>query len=103
MARVNYAQGVRKEIDDAIDYYEDARVGLGLEFLVEIEKAVEKLAMSPLRYRPVRSIFRRCLVNRFPYAIIFSHEIRTDHINIVAVMHMSRKPDYWLQRSKGGE
>lgn len=42
--------------------------------------------------------FRRCLLQKFPYAIIYS--IEPDHIHIIAVAHTKRKPGYWLIRHK---
>ncbi|HIP58812.1 MAG TPA: hypothetical protein EYH01_00115 [Campylobacterales bacterium] len=39
---------------------------------------------------------RRCLVNRFPFGLVY--RIEGDTIVIVAVMHLSRKPDYWYSR-----
>ena len=99
MVRINYARGVRKEVDDAIDFYDRSRKGLGFQFLTEVESAVESLAVQPLRYACVRGPFRRCLVNRFPYAVIFSYEQSADQIYILAVMHTSRKPDYWFPRA----
>ena len=39
---------------------------------------------------------RRCLLKRFPYAILYSQE--ADALFIYAVMHMHRDPDYWRHR-----
>jgi hypothetical protein len=33
---------------------------------------------------------------QFPYAIIYL--VKPDHVWIVAVMHMKRKPSYWRER-----
>jgi hypothetical protein len=39
---------------------------------------------------------RRCLVNRFPYGVLYS--IESTEIFILAVMHLRRDPDYWKKR-----
>jgi hypothetical protein len=44
----------------------------------------------------MRAPFRRCLVPKFPYSIIFS--IEPEFILVVAVAHAKRKPGYWHDR-----
>jgi len=39
---------------------------------------------------------RRCRVKRFPYAVIYF--VHDDVIYVLAVMHLSRHPDYWRER-----
>jgi threonine/homoserine efflux transporter RhtA len=39
---------------------------------------------------------RRCLVNRFPFGVLYSLE--TTGVFILAVMHNRRRPDYWKSR-----
>ena len=41
---------------------------------------------------------RRRLLSRFPFGIIYC--IEKDIIVVVAVMHLSRKPNYWIKRLK---
>jgi hypothetical protein len=45
----------------------------------------------------VRVIVRRRLCRRLPYALLYS--IREDHIRILAVMNLKRRPAYWIGRS----
>jgi plasmid stabilization system protein ParE len=39
---------------------------------------------------------RRCRTHRFPYGIIY--QAKRDEILIVAVAHLHREPDNWLER-----
>ena len=39
---------------------------------------------------------RRCLVNRFPYGVIYRHDGNT--ITVVAVPHLHQRPGYWKPR-----
>ena len=39
---------------------------------------------------------RRCLLHRFPYGVIY--RTRSESIQIVAVMHLHRKPNYRIER-----
>ncbi len=101
MANLIYDPTVLVEIREAAAYYESCRLDLGKAFLDAIEKDIQKLAANPLHYRKIGGSFRRCLVNRFPYGIIYC--IEGDSIYIAAVMHLKREPDYWKQRFQGDE
>ena len=39
---------------------------------------------------------RRCCVERFPFGIVFRE--KEEEIQIIAVVHFKRDPDYWKQR-----
>ena len=39
---------------------------------------------------------RRYVITRFPYGIVY--QIRANEILVVAVMHLKRQPDYWIDR-----
>ncbi len=81
--------------------YEDERAGLGGEFLAELDAAMESIAAHPLHHPRYEAIadehsFRRVVLKRFPYVVVFS--IVGDEILIVAVAHASRRPGYWQHR-----
>jgi toxin ParE1/3/4 len=39
---------------------------------------------------------RRCLVNRFPYGVLYS--VESDRVYVLALMHLHRRPGYWKDR-----
>jgi toxin ParE1/3/4 len=84
------------EFLEAVRYYEDCQHGLGRRFRLLVESAVQKIVESPFIYRMLKAPFRRYLLPRFPYSIIYS--IEPDHIHIIAVAHNKRKPKYWSHR-----
>ena len=90
----------QRELLEAIDYYNDAEPGLGLQFFAEIQSAIELVEVFPDLWMEVESGIRRCLVRRFPYAILYSRE--GDEIFIYAIMHTRRHPDYWKDRISHG-
>jgi toxin ParE1/3/4 len=86
------------EFDDAVDYYDRQRAGLGGEYRTEVEAAFARLRRSPTAYARYRGTeARKCLVNRFPYSIYFV-EFDT-FIWIAAVAHQKRRQGYWMNRS----
>lgn len=84
------------EMREAAGFYEDCQRGLGRSFLDAVEVALGEIEKQPLMWRKVKGRFRRYLVQRFPYGLIYA--VQEDVIYIAAVMHLRRKPDYWVGR-----
>jgi hypothetical protein len=84
------------ELFAAMAYYENEQKGLGDELYREIESTLRKIEESPMSWPYYMEPFRRCRTNRFPYKLIY--EMHEKGPFIVAVMHDSRDPGYWLDR-----
>jgi hypothetical protein len=85
------------ELDEAVQYYENCQTGLGLEFAGEIYAAIQRIIEYPDAWSVLSENSRRCLVNRFPYGVIF--QIKSNTLRIVAVANLHRKPGYWMNRT----
>jgi len=90
----------RPKLDDAFAWYEEQAVGLGYDFLNETDRTLRLIASFPHLHQLVNPKIRRCLLNRFPYAIYYG--LSDSRIVIIAVAHMRRQPDYWIDRTPGG-
>jgi len=84
------------ELSNAIDYYEESRQNLGLEFAQEAFAAIRRIIDFPEAWQSMTSDTRRHLTNRFPFGIIYM--IVEHEIVIIAVMHLNKAPDYWKKR-----
>ena len=84
------------ELNDAIGYYETEQVGLGAAFLTEIRRSTATIIEYPEASPIIRGTVRRCLCERFPYALLYEHHV--DEIRVLAVMHLKRRPSYWIGR-----
>ena len=84
------------ELLAAIDYYESLEAGLGEDFATEVFGSIGNILSYPAAWPILESEVHRCLVNRFPYGILYS--IEPDHIFILAVMNLHRHPDHWKSR-----
>lgn len=87
----------RGELDSAIAYYEDQKVGLGLDLLSEVEQALGKIQKNPkvgALYKTVS--LRRYILQRFPFLIFYTEF--EDFIWVVAIAHGKRRPGYWKRR-----
>jgi plasmid stabilization system protein ParE len=94
--KIAFLPAAQAELDDAFAWYEEQAVGLGYEFLDELDQSLRLIATFPRLQPLVGKKVRRCLVNRFPYGIFYG--IADSAIIVVAVGHLKRKPAYWSQR-----
>lgn len=84
------------EFDRGVEYYEQRQPGLGLEFAEEVYATISRIIQYPDAWSALSKNSRRCLINRFPYGIIY--QVKSQHLRIVAVAHLHRRPDYWRKR-----
>jgi plasmid stabilization system protein ParE len=85
-----------QEIDDAAEYYDNARPGYGLRFTDHLRRAFAQIADAPDRW-PIREFgFRKYTLQDFSHTIRYIE--RKDYIYVVAVPHGSQEPGYWKDR-----
>jgi toxin ParE1/3/4 len=84
------------ELRDAFAYYEAKLPGLGQQFLDEFSAAAKRIIENPKRFPRIERRATRAKTNRFPYGLVYW--IQADVITIAAVMHLSRRPGYWIKR-----
>ncbi len=84
------------EFNEAIEYYEGCELGLGYDFSIEVLDAIQNIVNYPTAWPIVEEDVRRCLVNRFPYGVVYICE--RGETFILAIMHLRRHPDYWKNR-----
>ena len=87
-----------QELVDAATYYEEQKLGLGLEYLQEAEHAVNFLIRYPKAGLVVRGSVRRLVLPKFPYSLLY-RVLASDQIRILAVAHHRRRPQYWVNRT----
>jgi plasmid stabilization system protein ParE len=72
------------------------KIRLGLQFVSAVETLLDRIRVNPLRFPPIEKTIRKGRLVRFPYGIIY--RIRPKDIQIIAVMHLKREPNYWRNR-----
>ena len=96
MKSVNIQPRAEAEADEAAAWYEAEQPGLGIEFLLELDAAIERAAETPLAYAPVFLEARRVLTRRFPFAVYFVHD--RDVVEVFAILHQQRASSLWQSR-----
>ena len=87
----------RHELLESVRYYESQQSGLGGRFLAAVANAIRQIQTHSSMYREVGDSWRQCRVARFPFGIIY--RVRNQRIEIIAVMHLHRRPGYWQDRT----
>lgn len=85
------------DINDAYQWYESQRKGLGESYLLCIEEALSRIIRTPLIYSIVYKDIRRVLIHRFPFGIFFIEGEK--NISVLAVLHARRNPETWKERT----
>jgi toxin ParE1/3/4 len=98
MGEITFHPEALAELRDAAGYYESCRTGLGSGFLSAFDDAIDGVCLNPQMGQTIQPPYRRWLVGRFPYGIIYRE--REDAIYILALMHLKRMPGYWILREE---
>lgn len=97
MTSVSYLAAAEEELNAAAAFYEAQASGLGLEFLDEVEAVEQRARANPALGAPYAAGTRRLLLNRFPFGFIY-RERSNNRLEVVALMHLRRHPEYWRHR-----
>jgi hypothetical protein len=84
------------ELAGSAAFYEHRREFLGEVFLDAVDETLAKIQNNSALGHPGKFGTRSWKTKRFPFRIVYLEQ--PYRIWIVAVAHLSRKPNYWLER-----
>jgi len=84
------------DLEEAFQWYEEQRSGLGREFLECVEQVFDRIREMPGAGSPVNGNARLTLVRRFPYVVCYL--VEEDTVHVAAVFHGHREPKTWQHR-----
>jgi len=94
--QIEFLKIAETELKDAVNYYNTKKNNLGFEFAKEVRLSLNNISNQPELYPKFSKNTRKYNLNRFPYGLIYT--LLERKIIIVAVMHLHRKPGYWIDR-----
>jgi hypothetical protein len=94
---VRYHAAAEDELLREVEFLEGRARGLGRRFFGEIQRAENRISEFPQSAEEVIPGIRKCLLRKFRYALIYA--VESDHILILSVAHLSRRPGYWRART----
>ena len=98
MIPVRFHAEARAEPLEAATYYDAQQKALGRRFTEAVREAVHRIQDWPRLYKVIERDIHRCRVPPFPYGLIY--RLREDEVQIIAVMHLHRRPGYWRSRTQ---
>lgn len=90
-------RAARQELAEAYERYEADQPGLGRRFAREVAVGIGQVLAFPTAWQRVELGLRRYRLRDFPYGLVY--DARKDEIVFLAVMHLSRQPGYWRNRT----
>ncbi|MGH7453191.1 MAG: type II toxin-antitoxin system RelE/ParE family toxin [bacterium] len=82
---------------ESVAFYESKQPGLGAAYLTEFENVMKRVCEGPQRYPiEMKPDIRRIRMNRFPFTVLYRE--KDGIVQILAIAHQRRRPQYWLGR-----
>ena len=81
-----------KEYLDSVKWYEDSLIGLGKEFVAEVENILDHISHRPFLFPVKKFRMREAVLKKFPFVVIYEINKNQFSVNIIAVYHTSRTP-----------
>jgi plasmid stabilization system protein ParE len=85
------------DAEEARDYLETQRAGLGQAFLDRLNEALTQIGAMPELYGIVWRNVRAARLRQFTYVVYY--RVHDDRVEVLAVMHGSRRASAWQSRA----
>ncbi|MEI7893824.1 MAG: type II toxin-antitoxin system RelE/ParE family toxin [Myxococcales bacterium] len=101
MKSVRFEPEAREELLGAVDWYAERDSSLADRFIATVDGTLVEIGAAPHTFPLVVEVpralnVRKRLLNRFPYAVVFTE--LDDEVRILAIAHVRRRPGYWRER-----
>ena len=83
---------------DAQLWYAQRSADAAANFVIELDKGIEKVVEAPMRWPKHDYGTRRYRLDTFPYLIVY--RLSPDRIRIMAIQHSKRRAMFWRDRGK---
>jgi toxin ParE1/3/4 len=98
ISAVTFHDEASAEYDAAFDWYLERSPDAALRFDSEVQRAMDNIAGAPRRWARASFGTRRFLLRGFPFVLIY-RERNLDIVEILAIAHTGRRPNYWKTRT----
>jgi plasmid stabilization system protein ParE len=84
------------ELKAALGWFMQRSQAAASNFASAVDHAIDLIAQAPRRWPIGEHDTRKFALQRFPYAVVYRE--RDNSIQLLAVAHGSRRPEYWKSR-----
>lgn len=95
--KIQIDEEVLSDIQEATDWYNEQLQGLGSRFLKQTKSQINSLKTDPEIFTNRYANVRCMLIKKFPFMVHYIIDNLT--VKIFAVLHTSRNPKIWEDRS----
>ena|SRR5882672_8067021 len=88
--------GALAELKSAVTWYLERNETAALNFVVEVDRAIDLVVASPGRWPRGERGTRKFVLQRFPFAIVYREKETV--VQVLAIAHGHRRPGYWKGR-----
>ena len=96
MIRAVFDPHAQAEFNQARQQYELKNAGLGEEFAESVRQGLRRVLAQPESCPVEVAVFRRLVLKRFPYKLMYS--VEDDYVYVLAVAHQRQEQAYWYSR-----
>ncbi|MDR2844585.1 MAG: type II toxin-antitoxin system RelE/ParE family toxin [Puniceicoccales bacterium] len=96
-------KNAERDISEVLTYYAERSAQTAERFYREFDACLRKIEQTPGQYPRVKvgnsffyNSFRRCVLKKFPYCIIYKFDSR--HVEILGILHFKRSSNIWKSR-----
>lgn len=98
MSQARFLDEAEAEFLKEVQYYADVQAGGAERFRTAVEEATARSLAFPMAGLRYRANTRRVFVKGYPFFLVYRPE--ADDVVVLAVVHESRRPGYWLSRAR---
>jgi plasmid stabilization system protein ParE len=95
--KVSFHPAARVELLKHSKWYRDRSLSAASGFEREMDHAISRIHEAPYRYPLTKRGRRRFVMIEYPFDVIY--RVHEQEVQIIAIAHHSRRPEYWLRRS----
>jgi hypothetical protein len=95
---IDFLPEVEADVQNTYDWYEEQLNGLGEDFLLSVDAAVNAIQRKPELNEVIYQGIRKMKVKRFPFGVFYLMD--KNILTIIAIVHLSRHPRTWKMRAK---
>ncbi len=83
-----------RELESAVDWYNEREDGLGKRFVDSVDKLLVLLSETPDIFPVKSSGFNEVLMEKFPYLIVYRIMKKEKIVRVLHIFHTKRNPSF---------
>ena len=91
--------GARLDIVESINWYNGQKPGLGRRYYNSVRLTMKQIKSNPFMFQQRYKNLRIVPVEKFPFIVLYLVDEEKKLVAVTAVLHTSRAPKIWDQRT----